>query len=53
VSANRATYTTDIALLGQALRAIAATPEGADRYELDEHGDYTPRPRTFSASLVG
>ncbi len=46
VSANRQTYLTDIPLLGQALREIAATPEGAERYELDARGDFTPRVRS-------
>jgi selenocysteine lyase/cysteine desulfurase len=47
VSANRQTYLTDIPMLGQALREIAATPEGAERYVLDERGDFVPsvRPR--------
>lgn len=49
VSANRQTYLTDIPLLGQALRKIAATPEGAERYVLDHRGDFVPRTR----SLVG
>jgi selenocysteine lyase/cysteine desulfurase len=43
VSANRQTYLTDIPLLGQALREIAADPEGAERYVLDERDDYVPR----------
>src|SRR3954451_12935894 len=51
VSANRQTYLTDIPMLGQALREIAATPEGADRYTLDERGDYVPRERSLIASL--
>ncbi len=38
-SANRATTLYDVAALGEALRAIAATPEGALRYRIDEHGD--------------
>jgi hypothetical protein len=46
VSANRQTYLTDIPMLGQALREIAASPEGADRYSLDERGDYLPRTRS-------
>ncbi|SDC11614.1 Selenocysteine lyase/Cysteine desulfurase [Geodermatophilus telluris] len=45
VSANRQTYLTDIPLLGQALREIAASPEGAAQYVLDERGDYVPRVR--------
>ena len=45
VSANRQTYLTDIPLLGQALREIAADPAGAGRYVLDERGDYVPRVR--------
>jgi selenocysteine lyase/cysteine desulfurase len=51
VSANRQTYLTDIPLLGHALREIAATPEGAERYTLDERGDYVPRERSLIASL--
>jgi selenocysteine lyase/cysteine desulfurase len=51
VSANRQTYLTDIPLLGHALREIAATPEGAQRYTLDERGDYVPRERSLIASL--
>jgi selenocysteine lyase/cysteine desulfurase len=43
VSANRQTYLTDIPMLGQALREIAATPEGSARYVLDERGDFVPR----------
>src|ERR1700712_2157588 len=46
VSANRQTYLTDIPMLGQALREIAASPEDAARYVVDERGDYLPRPRT-------
>ena len=46
VSANRQTYLTDIPILGQALREIAATPEGAERYELDARGDFAPRVRS-------
>lgn len=42
VSANRQTYLTDIPMLGQALREIAATPDGAGRYTVDERGDYVP-----------
>jgi selenocysteine lyase/cysteine desulfurase len=38
-SANRATTLCDVTALGEALRAIAATPEGALRYRIDEHGD--------------
>jgi selenocysteine lyase/cysteine desulfurase len=45
VSANRQTYLTDIPMLGQALRQIAASPEGAERYTLDERGDFVPRIR--------
>ncbi len=39
-SANRATSLADVAALGQALRAIAATPEVTLRYRVDEHGDH-------------
>ena len=42
-SANRATSIQDVAALGYALRAIAATPEEAVRYRVDEHGDHVPR----------
>jgi selenocysteine lyase/cysteine desulfurase len=44
VSADRDTYLTDIAVLGEALREIAETPERAALYELDAHGDVVPRP---------
>jgi hypothetical protein len=51
VSANRQTYLTDIPMLGQALREIAATPEGAERYVLDARGDFVPRtPSMVSAA---
>jgi hypothetical protein len=53
VSANRQTYLTDIPLLGQALRAIAATPEGAERYVLDHRGDFVPRIRSLVGSQAG
>src|SRR4051794_38164385 len=53
VSANQQTYLTDIPLLGQALREIAATPEGAGQYTLDERGDYVPRMRSHVRSSVG
>jgi selenocysteine lyase/cysteine desulfurase len=53
VSAGRQTYLTDIPLLGQALREIAASPEGAERYVLDERGDFVPRVRTGVLSSVG
>jgi selenocysteine lyase/cysteine desulfurase len=52
-SAGRDSYRTDIAALGQALRAIAATPEGGSRYELDSSGGFTPRGRTRAFSGVG
>ena len=39
-------------MLGQALREIAATPEGADRYVLDERGDFVPRVRPLVGSAV-
>jgi selenocysteine lyase/cysteine desulfurase len=45
VSANRQTYLTDIPMLGQALREIAATPEGAQRYTVDQRGDFVPQAR--------
>lgn len=41
-SGNRATSLRDVAVLGNALRAIAATPEAALRYRVDEHGDHVP-----------
>jgi selenocysteine lyase/cysteine desulfurase len=47
-SANRATSLDDVAALGEALRAIAATPDEGRRYVVDEHGDLVPlgtRPR--------
>jgi selenocysteine lyase/cysteine desulfurase len=53
VSANRQTYLTDIPLLGQALREIAATPEGAERYVLDHRGDFVPRSRELVGTLIG
>jgi selenocysteine lyase/cysteine desulfurase len=53
VSANRQTYLTDIPLLGQALRQIAATPEGAERYQLDERGDFVPGERVLVPATVG
>ena len=52
VSANRQTYITDIPLLGQALREIAATPQGAERYVLDHRGDFVPRSRELTATQV-
>jgi selenocysteine lyase/cysteine desulfurase len=46
-SANRGTTTCDVAALGDALRAIAATPEENARYRVDERGGYEPtRART-------
>ena len=39
-------------MLGQALREIAASPEGAERYTLDERGDFVPRVRPMS-DIVG
>ncbi|MDP5185096.1 aminotransferase class V-fold PLP-dependent enzyme [Blastococcus sp. BMG 814] len=39
-SANRATSIDEVVALGDALRAIAATPEQGRRYGLDEHGDH-------------
>src|SRR4051812_29297829 len=53
VSANRQTYLTDIPILGQALREIAATPEGAERYTLDERGDFVPRVRLRALAHSG
>jgi len=53
VSANRQTYLTDIPLLGQALREIAATPDGAARYVLDERGDFVPRNRPLVGAQIG
>jgi selenocysteine lyase/cysteine desulfurase len=52
VSANRQTYLTDIPILGQALREIAATPEGAEQYVLDERGDFVPRIRPLVSASV-
>jgi len=42
-SANRGTSLADVAALGTALRAIAATTDDAGRYRRDEHGQYVPR----------
>src|SRR4051812_35622017 len=53
VSANRQTYLTDIPLLGQALRQIAATPEGAECYQPDERGDFVPRGRVLVPATSG
>jgi len=53
VSANRQTYLTDIPMLGRALREIAATPEGAERYVLDQRGDFVPRIRSLVPTSVG
>lgn len=53
VSANRQTYLTDIPMLGQALREIAASPEDAARYVVDERGDYLPRTRPGAWSHAG
>ena len=39
-------------MLGQALREIAASPEGAARYVLDERGDFVPRTRTLVPSSM-
>jgi selenocysteine lyase/cysteine desulfurase len=44
-SANRGTRLADVTALGDALRAIAATPEETARYRIDEHGDHVPRER--------
>jgi selenocysteine lyase/cysteine desulfurase len=44
-SAGRATSPADIAALGEALRAIAATPEDARHYVTDSRGDVVPRHR--------
>src|SRR3954447_3679990 len=52
-SANRQTYLTDIPLLGQALRQIAATPEGAECYQPDERGDFVPRERVLVPATSG
>ncbi|CCG04796.1 Cysteine desulfurase [Blastococcus saxobsidens DD2] len=41
-SANRATSIRDVIALGEALRAIAATPEDGLRYRIDVHGDHVP-----------
>jgi hypothetical protein len=53
VSANRQTYLTDIPMLGHALREIAASPEGAQRYTLDERGDFVPRVRPMTPAHAG
>ena len=42
-SANRATTAADVAALAGALRAVVASPEGGDRYRLDDGGQYVPR----------
>ncbi len=41
-SANQGTTSCDVAALGEALRAIAASPEEGRHYSIDVHGDYTP-----------
>ncbi|MGY1795644.1 aminotransferase class V-fold PLP-dependent enzyme [Geodermatophilus sp. SYSU D00525] len=41
-SANRGTTLDDVAALGAALRAVAATPEESARYRVDERGEYLP-----------
>jgi selenocysteine lyase/cysteine desulfurase len=53
VSAGRATTTADIALLGEALREIAATPERAVEYTIDAHGDFAPRSRPARVPVAG
>jgi selenocysteine lyase/cysteine desulfurase len=53
VSANRATYRTDIAILGDALRKIAATPERGALYVPDAHGGFVPSQRARTATTVG
>ena len=52
-SAGRATTVADVALLGEALREIAATPERAVEYTLDGHGDVTPRTRPARVPVAG
>jgi selenocysteine lyase/cysteine desulfurase len=52
-SAGRATTAADIALLGEALREIAASPERASDYTIDGHGDYTPRSRPARVPVAG
>jgi selenocysteine lyase/cysteine desulfurase len=52
-SAGRATTGADIAVLGEALREIAATPERAVEYTIDGHGDYTPRTRRARVPVAG
>ena len=51
-SANRVTSVADVAALGCALREIAATAEDADRYRLDDHGQYVPRARRTPATAA-
>jgi selenocysteine lyase/cysteine desulfurase len=53
VSANRTTYLTDVAVLGEALREIAETPERAAWYQTDAHGDVVPRPTRRRRAAVG
>jgi selenocysteine lyase/cysteine desulfurase len=52
VSCNKATTVADIALLGEALREIAATPERGRDYEIDAHGDFAPRTRTLRTPVA-
>ncbi|MGY1708493.1 aminotransferase class V-fold PLP-dependent enzyme [Geodermatophilus sp. SYSU D00758] len=42
-SAHRGTTVEDVAALGAALRAVAASPGGARHYRVDAHGDHVPR----------
>jgi hypothetical protein len=53
VSANKNTYLTDVAVLGEALREIADTPERAAWYQTDAHGDVVPRPTRRRRTSVG
>jgi selenocysteine lyase/cysteine desulfurase len=52
-SANRATTVADIALLGDALREIAATPERAADYTIGAHGDFVPRSSPARVPVAG
>jgi selenocysteine lyase/cysteine desulfurase len=52
-SAGRASTLADIALLGEALREIAATPERAVEYTIDAHGDFAPRSRPARVPVAG
>jgi selenocysteine lyase/cysteine desulfurase len=51
-SANRATSMADVAALGSALREIVGTPGNADRYRLDDDGQFVPRHRRTPATAA-